>query len=66
MYNLVIFINFVLISSGKTKFSMASCQLIKKSKETTYRHKFLNVNHIFRIFLPISSIAYFHSLGINI
>ena len=27
MYNLLIFINFVLISSGKTKFSMASCTL---------------------------------------
>ena len=28
MYNLTIFINFVLISSGKTKFSMASCVLL--------------------------------------
>ena len=26
-FNLLIFINFVLISSGKTKFSMASCVL---------------------------------------
>ena len=50
---LLIFINFVLISSGNTKFSMASCMYLKDLENTFFRDlpvlnqdiEFRNLNH---------------------
>ena len=60
MYNLLIFINFVLISSGKTKFSMASCEYIIQYVEAVEHNSWTFEGHFdtFSVFQTVWGILY--------